>query len=129
MAPGEFKSVTDGSLFGKHYYRTLTFWEVPGMLLLAMVDVVTFAADLHKHDHSLFIKVWPPLLGLAVLIVLGGGLFALWLSRMRVLFSGAENIDVTAIVKKTAGDFLRLFALLILCVYVGLFVAQKVSGY
>jgi hypothetical protein len=128
MRLGEFKDIANGSLFGRHYYRTATFWSSVILLLLAMGDVVTFARDLYRHDHSLFVKAWPPLLGLAILIVVGGGVFVLWLSRMRVLFSGAENIDVT-VLKKTASDFLRLFALLILCVMVGLFVAQNISGY
>jgi predicted exporter len=99
------------------------------LLLLGMGDVAMFAHDLYKHDYSLFAKAWPPLLGLAIVIVAGGGVFLVWLSRMRALFSGAENVDVTASVKKLAGDFLRLFALLALCVIVGLFVAQNLSGY
>jgi len=129
MRLGEFKDVANGDLFGTRYYRTATFWSSMILLLLAMGDIATFAGDLYRHDRSLFLKAWLPLLGLAVVIVLGAGVFVLWLSRMRVLFSGAENIDVTALVRKVAGDFLRLYALLALCIMVGLFVAQSISGY
>ncbi len=129
MRLSEFKDVANGDLFGTRYYRTATFWSSMILLLLAMGDVATFGRDLYRHDHALFLKAWLPLLGLAVVIVLSGGVFALWLSRMRVLFSGAENVDVAALVKKAAGDFLRLFALLALCIMVGLFVAQNISGY
>jgi hypothetical protein len=129
MKLGEFKDVANGDLFGTKYYRTATFWSSMILLLLALGDVATFARDLYRHDYSLFVKAWLPLVGLAVVIALSGGVFVLWLSRMRALFSGAENIDVPALVKKAAGDFLRLFALLALCTMVGLFVAQNISGY
>jgi hypothetical protein len=129
MRLGEFKDVANGDLFGTRYYRTATFWSSMILVLLAMGDVATFARDLYRHDHTLFLKAWLPLLGLGVVILLSAGVFVLWLSRMRALFSGAENIDVTALVKKAAGDFLRLYALLALCTMVSLFVAQSISGY
>jgi hypothetical protein len=129
MRLGEFNDVSNGELFSTRYYRTATFWSSVILLLLAIGDVATFARDLYRHDYSLFIKASLPLVGLVVLIAIGGGVFVLWLSRMRALFSGGENIDVAALVKKAAGDFLRLYALLALCVIVGLFVAQNISGY
>ncbi len=129
MGLGEFKDIDDSSLFGRLYYRPLTFWAIVSLILLALADVGTFAMDIYRHDASLFLRAWLPLVALGIVIAAGAGLFALWLSRMRVLFSGAENIDVTALVKKIAGDFVRLFALFILCVFVGLFIAQSISGY
>ncbi|HVO79249.1 MAG TPA: hypothetical protein VMT28_00880 [Terriglobales bacterium] len=129
MRLSEFKDVANGDLFGTKYYRTATFWSSMILPLLALGDVATFARDLYTHDYSLLVTAWLPLVGLAVVIVLSWCVFGLWLSRMRVLFSGAENVDVTALVKKAAGDFLRLFALLALCTMVGLFVAQNISGY
>jgi len=129
MRLGEFKEIANGELFGGAYYRTATFWSSMILVLLALADIATFARDLYLHDNSLFLKAWLPLLGLVFVIVMGAGLFLLWLSRMRALFSGAEDVDITALVKKAAGDFLRLYALLAICVMVGLFVAQSISGY
>lgn len=129
MQLGDFKDVSNGSLFNARYYRTRTFWNIVLITALAIGDIATFARNLYRHDYSLFVKAWLPLFGLIIVIGAGVGISALWLSRMRAMFSGPDNADINHLVKKIAGDYIRLFALLIICVMVGLFVAQNICGY
>ena len=120
-----FKAISDLSLFGKHYYRTLTFWNVVILCLLALIDVASFSRDLFLHDHYRFLKILPLLIAMAVCVFFGFAMFRIWLSRMQRLLVVAHESETTELLKKMAGDFLRLFALLILSVFIGLFIAQS----
>jgi pyrroloquinoline quinone (PQQ) biosynthesis protein C len=83
-----------------------------------------FALHLYANNHDLFMKTWPTLLAMAIVLLLCVGIFKIWLSRMRLLFSATQEGERVELLKKAAGDFLRLYALLIICIIVGLSIAE-----